>query len=275
MVTDPIPKLEVLIAHERADRLAQVTAAVVGLGYDVIDRTIGLKEVGHATVEARPDVAIVIVAHDSGPQALEAIDVLVKQAACPVIALLDVQDSAFIREAAKRGIFAYITDGHDPQELQSSIDIVLRRFAEYHDLEGAFGRRAVTERAKGILMERHSVDEREAFNMLRDHARRTNRKMVDVAEEIVSTHRLLPGAGRPSAAESTRRAGLVSSCAGRSRARCAPARPGASPRSSTARATATRRSSSGFSWLRAMKNRRPSARTASYSGRVRLTTPTH
>lgn len=40
-----------------------------------------------------------------------------------------------------------------------SLDIVLRRFAEYHDLEGAFGRRAITERAKGILMERHSVDD--------------------------------------------------------------------------------------------------------------------
>ena len=203
MEAEPTPKLDVLIAHERVDRLAQVAAAVVGLGHDVIDRTIGLNEVGHATVEARPDVAIVIVAHDSGPQALEAIDALVKQAACPVIALLDVQDGAFIREAAKRGIFAYITDGNDPEELQSSIDIVLRRFAEYHDLEGAFGRRAVTERAKGILMERHSVDEREAFNMLRDHARRTNRKMVDVAEEIVSTHRLLPGAARPSATESS------------------------------------------------------------------------
>jgi response regulator NasT len=194
MVAEQTPKLEVLIAHERADRLAQVSAVVLGLGHDVIDRAIGLKEVGHATVEVRPDVALVIVAHDAGPQALEAIDALVKQAACPVIALLDVQDGAFIREAAKRGIFAYIADGKDPEELQSSIDIVLRRFAEYHDLEGAFGRRAVTERAKGILMERHSVDERDAFNMLRDHARRTNRKMVDVAEEIVSTHRLLPGA---------------------------------------------------------------------------------
>jgi hypothetical protein len=53
------------------------------------------------------------------------------------------------------------------------IDIVLRRFAEYHDLEGAFGGRAVTERAKGILMERHSVDEADAFGMLRDHSRRT------------------------------------------------------------------------------------------------------
>ena len=192
MGAEPAAKLEVLIAHERADRLAQVTAVVVGLGHEVIDRTIALREVGPATVEARPDVAIVIVGHDSGPQALLAIDALVKQAACPVIALLDVQDSAFIREAAKRGIFAYIADGDDPEELQSSIDIVLRRFAEYHDLEGAFGRRAVTERAKGILMERHSVDERAAFDMLREQARSTNRKLVDVATAVVDGHRLLP-----------------------------------------------------------------------------------
>jgi hypothetical protein len=47
-----------------------------------------------------------------------------------------------------------------PQEWQSSIDIVPRRFTEYHDLEGELGRRAVTERAKGILMERHLVDGR-------------------------------------------------------------------------------------------------------------------
>jgi hypothetical protein len=40
-----------------------------------------------------------------------------------------------------------VVDGGDPEELQSSVDVVLRRFAEYHNLEGAFGRRAVTERA--------------------------------------------------------------------------------------------------------------------------------
>jgi ANTAR domain len=42
-----------------------------------------------------------------------------------------------------------------------------RRFAEYHDLQGAFGRRALIERATGILMERHSIDEESAFEMLR------------------------------------------------------------------------------------------------------------
>ena len=54
-------------------------------------------------------------------------------------------------------MFAHINDG-DVEDWQSSIDIVLRRFAEFHDLEGAFGRRALIERAKGILMERHSTD---------------------------------------------------------------------------------------------------------------------
>jgi AmiR/NasT family two-component response regulator len=46
----------------------------------------------------------------------------------------------FVREASKRGVFAYITDA-DAKDWQSSIDIVLRRFTEYRDLEGAFGRR--------------------------------------------------------------------------------------------------------------------------------------
>ncbi len=81
--------------------------------------------------------------------------------------------------------------------MQSSIDIALERFAEYHALEGAFGRRAVTERAKGILMERHSVDEQKAFELLRDHARRTNRKIVAVAESVLASHRLLASGKEP------------------------------------------------------------------------------
>ena len=84
------------------------------------------------------------------------------------------------------------SEDEDAPEWQSSIDIVLRRFTEYHDLEGAFGRRAVTERAKGILMERHSVDEDAAFEMLREHRRSSNRKLVDVATAVVDGHALLP-----------------------------------------------------------------------------------
>jgi len=51
---------------------------------------------------------------------------------------------------------------------------------------------AVTGRAKGIVMERHAVDEREAFNMVRTEARRTGRKLTDAADAILGSHRLLP-----------------------------------------------------------------------------------
>jgi AmiR/NasT family two-component response regulator len=108
-----------------------------------------------------------------------------------VIALLHAPDPDFLREASKRGVFAHITDA-DADDWQSSIDIVLRRFAEYHDLEGAFGRRALTERAKGILMERHSVDEASAFEIPREHSRTANRKLVDVATAGVDGDALLP-----------------------------------------------------------------------------------
>jgi AmiR/NasT family two-component response regulator len=104
--------------------------------------------------------------------------------------LLHAPDPGFVKEASKRGVFAYITDAD--KDWQSSIDIVLRRFAEYHDLEGAFGRRATIERAKGILMERHAVDDSAAFEMLRDRSRAANRKLVDIASAVVDGHPLLP-----------------------------------------------------------------------------------
>ena len=182
--------LRVLIANERKDRLALVTPTVANLGHEVIAREIDVKDVGAVTVRERPDVALVGLGKSSD-HALALIDTIVKEAACPVILLIHAPDPSFVKEASKCGIFAYLTDS-DVDEWQSAIDIVLRRFTEYHDLEGAFGRRAVTERAKGILMERHSVDGADAFEMLRDQSRRTNSKLADVAAAVVDGHRLLP-----------------------------------------------------------------------------------
>jgi AmiR/NasT family two-component response regulator len=82
------------------------------------------------------------------------------------------------------------------QRVQDSIEIILRRFAGLQNLEGAFGRRAVIERAKGILMERHDTTEEHAFRMLRAHARSGNRKLIDVAGAVVDVRGLLPGPER-------------------------------------------------------------------------------
>lgn len=187
--TAPQP-LRVLIANERADRLALVAQVVIALGHEVIAREIEVSDVGAVTRRERPDVALVGLG-DSSVHALDLIDRIVREAACPVIALLHAPDPTFVQEASKRGVFAHISD-HDVGDWQSSIDIVLRRFAEYQDLQGAFGRRALIERAKGILMERHSIDDVAAFELLRERSRVDNRKVVDLAAAVVDAHRLLP-----------------------------------------------------------------------------------
>jgi AmiR/NasT family two-component response regulator len=193
MTENEIQHLRVLIANEKRERLELLAQVVVGLGHEVIARETHVTEVGAVTARERPDVALVGLGLDSG-HALDLITEIVREASCPVIALLSARDPAYVRDAAKRGVFAYIVDG-DSKELQSAIEITLQRFAEYQSLQGAFGRRATIEQAKGILMARHGIDADKAFAMLRDHSQHNGRKLVDVAEAVVESHLLLlPGA---------------------------------------------------------------------------------
>jgi len=199
MVESEIKRLRVLIANERRDRLELLAQVVGGLGHEVIAREIDVTAVGAVTAREHPDVALVGLGLSS-QHALELIEQIVRESSCPVIALLSAEDPTYVREAAKRGVFAYLVDT-TPEELQSAIDVTLQRFTEYHNLQGAFGRRALIEQAKGILMARHSIDADQAFEMLRDHSRRNGNKLVDVAASIVDSHLLLiPATPPPGAA---------------------------------------------------------------------------
>lgn len=182
-------RLRVLIANARRDRLDLLAGVVAGLGHDVIAREIDVREVGVVTARERPDVALVGLGLSSA-HALELISKIVHQASCPVIALLAASDPAYVREAAKRGVFAYILHA-DPDELQGAIDITLHRFTEYHNLQGAFSRRAVIEQAKGILIGRHMINGDQAFEMLSGQSQHTGRRLIDVAQAVVSSHPLL------------------------------------------------------------------------------------
>jgi response regulator NasT len=196
---NPIPEntvapLRVLIANERRLRLELLGHVISGLGHEVVAVEVDVRDVGAATAREHPDVALVGLG-ESSQHALDLIEQIVRESTCPVIALLGAEDPEFIRDAANRGVFAYVVDTV-PGELQSAIDITLRRFAEYHDLQGAFKRRAVIEQAKGILMARHAIDADHAFAMMRDHSQRSGEKVTDVAASIVNSHLLL----RPPAA---------------------------------------------------------------------------
>lgn len=181
--------LRILIANERKDRLERIAEIVTGLGHEVISKELEVNEVAAATEREHPDLAFVGLGV-SADHALDMISEIVREAACPVIALLEADDPTWVNEAAKRGIFTYIVNGN-PSEMQSAIEITLRRYAEYANLEGAFARRAVIERAKGIIMARQAIDEARAFALLRSQSQRSGKKLFDVAQAVLDSHLLL------------------------------------------------------------------------------------
>ncbi len=113
-----------------------------------------------------------------------------------MIALLSAENAVYVREAAKRGVFAYVVDT-TPEELQGAIDVTLQRFTAYHNLERAFAGRSVVEQAKGILMARHGIGADEAFGRLRAQSQRNGQKLGDVAAALVDSHQLLASPNPP------------------------------------------------------------------------------
>lgn len=189
--------LRVLIADENEEALRRLHQVLAELGHEVTPYAVSVHEAVELIAKEDPQIAIVVVQTDD-EHALALIAEAVEFASGPVIAQLPDADVEFLSRAAEHGISAYV-ESMDPASVQGAIEVAVRRYREARQLhekvgqlEGALERRGVIERAKGILMERHGVGEREAFELLRDHARATGRRVVDVAQSVLDGHALLP-----------------------------------------------------------------------------------
>ena len=189
--------LRILAADEDEAALRETAQILRELGHQVTEFAIGTAEVAGAIAREDPDVSVVVV-HRDDEHALGLIDEIVSFSTGPVVALLDQEDPGFVRDAADRGIHAYARP-ITPDAVQSALEVAMRRHGEQSKLNEAVGqlqnaleRRAVIERAKGILMERHSADERAAFELLRAKARSTNRSVVELSQAVLDGHSLLP-----------------------------------------------------------------------------------
>lgn len=175
--------LRVLVANQRRDRLDILAAIVAEAGHQVIARSVGIDAVADIARHEDPDLAIVAVG-ESNEHALALIGELVDEAVCAVIVVLEESDPDLVAAAARQGVFGHLTDA-DPPELQSAIEIAFRRFEDFRALREAFVRRALVERAKGVLMQREQLDERSAFEVLRSEARARRIPLVDVARGVL------------------------------------------------------------------------------------------
>jgi len=191
--------MKVLLADQDEGALRIAAALVRDLGHEVAELAVGVEEAAEVIARDDPDLSIVVVYEDDD-YALDLIEEIAEYARGPVIAMVEKEDPEFVSAAAKRGIYAYAREGM-ADSIQSAIEVAVRRHAESRELaeqverlETALERRALIERAKGILMERHNIGEREAFDRLRNHARSRNRTVVDVSASVAEGHALLPKA---------------------------------------------------------------------------------
>ena len=193
--------LRVLIADENESALEQLRVTLERLGHEVIPFAVSVREAAELIAREDPNLTVVMV-HQDDEHALTLIAEAVEFASGPVIATVRDGDADFLARAAEHGIAAYV-QGTEPEAVQGAIEVALRRYREtaqlagkVDELQNALQRRVVIERAKGILMERHAADERQAFELLRDNARSSSRRVVEVAQSVIDGHALLPRDGR-------------------------------------------------------------------------------
>src|SRR3954449_2537411 len=193
----PTRGLRVLTADEDRAALQRTAELLEELGHEVTACTASVTEACALILRDDPDVAVVVV-HDDIGHALDLIEELSEALTGPVVALLDEADREFAEAAAERGLSALAADPTS-ESLQAAIEVAVRRHADamrlceqVDQLEHALARRAVIERAKGMLMERHGINERGAFELMRRHARSHSTQVVRVAGEGVEGLDLSP-----------------------------------------------------------------------------------
>jgi AmiR/NasT family two-component response regulator len=191
-------RLRILAADEDAKTLRETDTILAQLGHTVCAHAVTAAQAGALIASEDPDLSVVAVDADD-EHALELIEEISEYARGPVIALLGEHKAEFVSAAAERGIDAFARPRF-LEEVKGAIELALHRHAEHtrlaeqvEQLETALERRGTIERAKGILMERHGVDEHQAFELLRQQARRSNRRVIDLALAVADGHALLPG----------------------------------------------------------------------------------
>ena len=189
--------LRILAADEDESTLRATDELLAGLGHEVTAHAVSPTQAAELIARDDPDLSVVVV-DDDDAHALDLIEEIKEYASGPLIVLLSSHESHFISSAAERGIDAFARPQSD-DEVKAAIELVMKRHAEKAQLEeqveqlkGALERRGTIERAKGILMERHGVDERHAFELMRQQARRSNRRVVELAHAVADGHSLLP-----------------------------------------------------------------------------------
>ena len=171
----------------------------------------GLREAGHVHVVridetshllARiyaidPDVILIDLENPSG-DVLEQMLQVSRAVKRPVAMFVDQSDRASIEAAVDAGVSAYIVGGLRKERIKNVLDLCISRYNAFARLRdelertrSALDERKVIDRAKGILMKAKSLSEEDAYGLLRKTAMNENKKIVEVAQSVITAAELL------------------------------------------------------------------------------------
>lgn len=147
--------------------------------------------------EARPEVVLINLENPSRDM-LEDFFAMSRALARPIAMFVDQSDAETTSAAIDAGVSAYVIDGLSKQRIKPVIDLAIRRFQaftrlqrELEEAKSALADRAAIDRAKAILMKRRQIDEPAAYALLRGQAMRSNRRIAEIAEAIITSEELM------------------------------------------------------------------------------------
>lgn len=189
--------LSIIVVEQDRDRALLIVDSLQASGpHDilVISEETGL---ARRISEKNPDIVLVDVASPSR-DILEELTLASGPSERPVAIFVDQSDGNLTKAAIEAGVSAYVVDGLRPERLKPIIDAAITRFhmfqqmrAELEATKRALEERKVIDRAKGILMKARGLDEEQAYGLMRKTAMSQGRKLVQVAEAIVTAAELL------------------------------------------------------------------------------------
>ena len=153
-----------------------------------------------ATLERMaPDVVLMDLGSPSR-DTLEEMLAVSRALARPIAMFVDQSDDQMIGAAVDAGVSAYVVDGLRKERVRPVVDLAIRRFnafarmqADLNEARTALAERKTIDRAKAILMENRKLTEAEAYTLLRTTAMNQSRRMIEVAEALITAHDLLGG----------------------------------------------------------------------------------
>ncbi|HJT33084.1 MAG TPA: response regulator [Pirellulales bacterium] len=192
-------RLRVAVADDEADVREVLRKMLDALGHEV---TL-VASTGRELVEQCLSTPVDLVMTDirmPDMDGLDAAGILYEKCRAPIVLLSGHCDRELIERAEENHVFAYLMKPITQAQLEPAIALAARRFEEFkaleqeaNDLRQALADRKLIERAKGLLMKHLNVDEQEAFRRLQKLASSKNKRLIEIAEMVLTAAEALNG----------------------------------------------------------------------------------